>query len=244
MADEDDQAAAAVTDVTSTVAPQNIGPPAPLPPGWVLKESRSNPEYYYYFHQETGECSWTPPFALNTAPLADDETDGATTLRAPPHDNPIVDDGGEGAAAGDAVSHTTEPPTKRQRRSSSENDDGTPSKVRILHILKKHKDSRRPSSWRIPKITISKSEATEELQSLLEVLQEVQDDPTELRATMEELARTESDCSSAKRGGDLGLFGRNKMHPEFEKASFALPLNQLSEIVSTDSGVHVLLRVE
>eukprot|EP00751_Fragilariopsis_kerguelensis_P048918 CAMPEP_0171049380 /NCGR_PEP_ID=MMETSP0736-20130129/51649_1 /TAXON_ID=186038 /ORGANISM="Fragilariopsis kerguelensis, Strain L26-C5" /LENGTH=140 /DNA_ID=CAMNT_0011501707 /DNA_START=112 /DNA_END=530 /DNA_ORIENTATION=+ len=42
------------------------------------------------------------------------------------------------------------------------------------------------------------------------VLQE-ESDTTELRATFEELARTESDCSSAKRGGDLGFFGRKKM---------------------------------
>ena len=33
-------------------------------------------------------------------------------------------------------------------------------------------------------------------------------------ATFAELASTESDCSSAKRGGDLGIFGRGMMQSE------------------------------
>jgi NIMA-interacting peptidyl-prolyl cis-trans isomerase 1 len=65
----------------------------------------------------------------------------------------------------------------------------------------------------------------------------------ELRATFEELAKTESDCSSAKRGGDLGFFGRKKMQPAFEKASFGLRVGELSDVVDTSSGVHVILRL-
>jgi len=33
------------------------------------------------------------------------------------------------------------------------------------------------------------------------------------------------------------------MQPAFEKASFALKIGQLSEIVETSSGVHVILRL-
>ena len=40
--------------------------------------------------------------------------------------------------------------------------------------------------------------------------------------TFEELASEVSDCSSAKRGGDLGKFGRGQMQRPFEEASFAL----------------------
>ncbi|CAL4116134.1 unnamed protein product, partial [Meganyctiphanes norvegica] len=57
-----------------------------------------------------------------------------------------------------------------------------------------------------------------------------------------ELASKVSDCSSAKRGGDLGLFARGAMQKPFEDASFALKVGELSEIVSTDSGVHIILR--
>jgi peptidyl-prolyl cis-trans isomerase NIMA-interacting 1 len=64
-----------------------------------------------------------------------------------------------------------------------------------------------------------------------------------LRALFEEIAKEESDCSSAKRGGDLGPFGRNKMTPPFEKAAFALKVGELSGLVESDSGVHVILRV-
>lgn len=38
----------------------------------------------------------------------------------------------------------------------------------------------------------------------------------------EELASKESDCSSAKRGGDLGHFTRGKMQKSFEDASYLL----------------------
>ena len=58
------------------------------------------------------------------------------------------------------------------------------------------------------------------------------------------LKQVESDCSSAKRGGDLGHFGRGKMMPSFEKASFALKADELSDLVETDSGVHIIYRIE
>lgn len=51
-----------------------------------------------------------------------------------------------------------------------------------------------------------------------------------------------SDCSSARSGGDLGTFGRGQMQRPFEDAAFALPVGQLSSIVDTDSGVHLVLR--
>ena len=49
---------------------------------------------------------------------------------------------------------------------------------------------------------------------------------------------------SAKRGGDLGHFGRGQMQPAFEEASFQLQIGEMSQIVDTDSGVHIILRVE
>lgn len=134
--------------------------------------------------------------------------------------------------------HHSHESSKRAKGSSS-----MPEKVRTLHILKKHRDSRRPSSWRQARITISRKEAVKELLELITILQDVINDPKELRATFEELAKTESDCPSAKRGGDLGFFGRKKMQPNFEKASFALGVGEMSDVVETSSGVHVILRL-
>jgi NIMA-interacting peptidyl-prolyl cis-trans isomerase 1 len=58
------------------------------------------------------------------------------------------------------------------------------------------------------------------------------------------IAAVESDCGSAERGGDLGLFGRGQMQKAFEQASFALAVEGLSGLVDTDSGIHVILRIK
>jgi peptidyl-prolyl cis-trans isomerase SurA len=52
------------------------------------------------------------------------------------------------------------------------------------------------------------------------------------------------DPGSAKQGGELGLFGRGQMFPEFEAAAFSLEQGELSEIVRTDAGYHILQMIE
>ena len=63
-------------------------------------------------------------------------------------------------------------------------------------------------------------------------------------AKFEDLASQFSDCSSAKRGGDLGPFGRGQMQKPFEDATYALKVGELSEAVITDSGVHIIKRTK
>jgi NIMA-interacting peptidyl-prolyl cis-trans isomerase 1 len=133
--------------------------------------------------------------------------------------------------------------TVRNNNKRARVDNNEPREVRVLHILRKHIHSRRPSSWRVPNITDTKEKAISDLLELQSILLDISD-PKELRATFEEFAKTESDCSSAKRGGDLGFFGRKKMQPAFEKASFSLGVGQMtSDIVDTSSGVHLILRL-
>jgi parvulin-like peptidyl-prolyl isomerase len=43
--------------------------------------------------------------------------------------------------------------------------------------------------------------------------------------------------------GDLGLFGRGAMQKAFEEASFALDIDDMSGVVDSDSGLHVILRI-
>jgi peptidyl-prolyl cis-trans isomerase NIMA-interacting 1 len=58
-----------------------------------------------------------------------------------------------------------------------------------------------------------------------------------------ELAASESDCNSARKHGDLGYFGRGEMQPEFENAAFKLNVGEISPIVSSQSGLHLIERI-
>lgn len=60
----------------------------------------------------------------------------------------------------------------------------------------------------------------------------------------EELASRESDCSSARSGGDLGRFGRGQMQKPFEDVAFSLETGEISGFVATESGVHIIQRIE
>ena len=57
-----------------------------------------------------------------------------------------------------------------------------------------------------------------------------------------DLAREHSDDSSHSKGGDLGVFGIGQMQKAFEDAAFALQVGEMSGVISTDSGVHLILR--
>jgi NIMA-interacting peptidyl-prolyl cis-trans isomerase 1 len=77
-------------------------------------------------------------------------------------------------------------------------------KIRCAHLLVKHRDSRRPASWREPKITRSVEEAKGLINGYHEQIKAYEAGTQDANAkSLSELATTESDCSSARKGGDL-----------------------------------------
>ena len=88
-----------------------------------------------------------------------------------------------------------------------------------------------------------------DLEKVVELMQElgqrVQQEPDRLAPIFAELARRESQCSSASSGGDLGLFGPGKMVQELDTALFPAedapqPGAILGPVV-TDFGCHLIL---
>ena len=58
----------------------------------------------------------------------------------------------------------------------------------------------------------------------------------------EDLAKEYSDGPSGPRGGDLGEFGRGAMVPAFDKELFKMKVGDVSGVVETPFGYHIIYR--
>lgn len=54
------------------------------------------------------------------------------------------------------------------------------------------------------------------------------------------LARAESACASAEHGGDLGVITKGFMPPEFDAVAFDIPIGEISPVIRSDFGWHIL----
>jgi parvulin-like peptidyl-prolyl isomerase len=100
--------------------------------------------------------------------------------------------------------------------------------VRASHILLMYKGSSRSSATR------SKAEAEQQIGQLKAQI----DGGADFAA----LAREHSDCPSRAQGGDLGQFGKGQMVPEFENAAFSMQVGEVSGVVETAFGYHLIQR--
>ncbi|CAN1342058.1 Peptidyl-prolyl cis-trans isomerase Pin1 [Linum perenne] len=128
---------------------------------------------------------------------------------------------------------------KEREREKSKKRSKPMAQVRASHILIKHEGSRRKASWKDPEGRVIMNTTKE---SAIATLKQFREDILSGKAKFDDIASRHSDCSSAKRGGDLGPFGRGQMQKPFEDATYGIKVGDISDIVDTDSGVHIILR--
>lgn len=54
------------------------------------------------------------------------------------------------------------------------------------------------------------------------------------------LAQANSDCPSKEQGGDLNFFAKERMVPEFSEAAYSMDIGEISDVVETQFGYHVI----
>ncbi len=105
--------------------------------------------------------------------------------------------------------------------------------ARVRHILVQYSGARGADAH----VKRDKGEAKERAEALKRRL-------AAERIAFGDLAREASDCPSAKEGGTLGRFTRGELEPDLDVALFVLQPGQVSEVIETPFGFHLLLREE
>lgn len=182
-------------------------------------------------------------------PMTEDSSSGTAAQAAAGASTAATAAASSGAGAGEKRKSTADSaaaPTshKNARLSGPGLANPKTDRIRCRHVLVKHVGSRRPSSWRQETITLTKEEARARIEAFRTDLIAGAPSASVLEDRFRKLAKAESDCSSAKHEGDLGFFEFKKMQPPFSEAAFRLKVGDLSPIVETESGLHIIWRKE
>ncbi|MBN2643847.1 MAG: peptidylprolyl isomerase [Desulfuromonadaceae bacterium] len=113
-----------------------------------------------------------------------------------------------------------------------------PSEEEIASFYQQHPDKmRKPPMVRASHILVKHDqENPAQAQSQIEALK----NRIQAGENFAELARDHSACPSSAKGGDLGLFGPGSMVKPFEEAAFALKAGEVSDVVETQFGYHLI----
>ncbi|UCB51912.1 MAG: peptidylprolyl isomerase [Candidatus Zixiibacteriota bacterium] len=114
----------------------------------------------------------------------------------------------------------------------------------VKDFYEAYKDSipDQPEAVKLSHILLEVGPSSETLDSLRSEAERVRD-LAERGEDFARLASTYSDDPSGDRGGDLGFFQRGDMIPKFEEVAFALEPGEISDVVETQFGYHII-RVE
>jgi NIMA-interacting peptidyl-prolyl cis-trans isomerase 1 len=116
--------------------------------------------------------------------------------------------------------------------------------VRLRHILLKHKECKSViDKVRNKQVKRTRGDAERLLRAVLEECEG--DKGHKIFSTrVRELSECQSSLKAGDLAGDLGWVkkGTSKMGEVFEAAGFALQKNQLSDLVDTEQGIHIILR--
>jgi len=110
----------------------------------------------------------------------------------------------------------------------------TPPEISDADVQKQYDDN--PNLYSTTQVRAShilvKDEATAN-----EILAELKEHPDKFETIAQEKS---IDTTTAKKGGDLGMFGQGRMVPDFEKVAFSLKVGELSPVVKTQFGYHII----
>lgn len=136
------------------------------------------------------------------------------------------------AGADSAATRTEESRCFELANAVHEKKPGEPDAVKVSHILVEHRDARNPKSG----ITRSRGEAClRALEAQKKLAQ---------GADFSKLVSEYSDSPGVSGDGSMGEVRRSDLEPKFADAAFQLERGQMSDVVETAFGFHVIVRTE